>query len=191
MYMNAFNRLAVVLMALAVLAAAVGVFLIVADLVSPNDVMADNWLRDQLRELDRLPGARGAATIGSTVAAAVIAALILVLESLPLWRRERLFAADAEGKSFRMDAYSVRQVVEGAATQIEGVRETVAELRGSSEGLQIRCRVTLDPSASMREAGPELHQQIKAAVEGMTGVQVADVQLKLEYAAPHTPSRVS
>jgi hypothetical protein len=190
-YVNAFNRLIVVLLALAVMAAAIGVFLIVADLVSPNDVMADNWLRDQLRELDRLPGARGAATIASTVAAAVAAALVLVLESLPLWRRERLFAADAEGKTFRMDAYSVRQVIERAGTEVAGVKETEAELRGSSEGLQIRCRVTLDSSASMREAGPELHQQIKAAVERMTGVQVADVQLKLEYAAPHTPSRVS
>lgn len=189
--MNAVNRLLVILLALAVIAAAVIVFLVAAEIARPSDVMPGGWVRDQLREIDQLGGGRKAASIGAVVAAAVVAVFLLILEALPLWRVEKLAVADIGGKGFHIYADSIKQLIEQAGRQTDGVKAVSSELRDTQQGLRISCEATLDSSANMPEAGSELQTRAKAAVESMAGVSVAEVRVKLRYEGPPPEQRVS
>ena len=182
--MDAFNRLLVVVLALAVLAAAVVIFLVAADISKPSAVAPDGWLQDQLREIDQLGGNRKAASIASVVAAGIVAVILLILQTLPVIRVERLVVADIDGKDFGIYRDSIELLVERVGTEIEGVRAVRSALRQTPEGLRINCMAMLEPSAKMPEVGAELQTKVKAAVESMAGVTVAEVRMKLRYGVP-------
>jgi uncharacterized alkaline shock family protein YloU len=182
--MDAFNRLLVVLLALAVLAAAVAIFLVAADISKPSAVAPDGWLQDQLREIDQLGGDRKAASIASAVAGAVVAVILLILQALPVIRVERLVVADIDGKDFGIYRESIESLIERAGVEIEGVTAVRSALRQTPEGLQINCLAMLEPTAKMPEVGADLQTKVKDVVESMAGVTVAEVRMKLRYGAP-------
>jgi len=189
--MDAFNRLLLVVLALAVLASAVVIFLVAADIAKPSAVAPDGWLQDQLREIDQLRGDSKAASIASAVAAGAVAVMLLILESLVALRVERLVVADIGGKDFGIYHDSIKLLVERAGGEIEGVRAVRPALRRTPEGLRITCLAMLDPSANMPEVGAELQTKVKDAVEGMAGVTVAEVRVKLQYEVSEPKQRVS
>lgn len=189
--MGIFNRLLIVVLALAVLASAVVIFLVAADIVKPSAVAPNGWLQDQLREIDRLGGDRRTASIASVVAAGVVALVLLILEALSVLRVERLAVADIGGKDFGIYHDSIKLLVERAGGEIEGVRAVRSALRRTPEGLRISCLAMLDPSVKMPEVGAELQTKVKDAVEGMAGVTVAEVRVKLRYEVSEPKQRVS
>ncbi len=182
--MDAFNRLLVVVLALAVLASAVVIFLVAADISKPSALAPDGWLQDQLREIDRLGGDRKAASIASAAAAGVVALILLILQALPVLRVERLVVADIDGKDFGIYHDSIESLIERAGLEIDGVTAVRSALRQTPQGLRINCLAMLEPSAKMPEVGTELQTKVKAVVESMAGVTVAEVRMKLRYAAP-------
>jgi hypothetical protein len=189
--MDVFNRLLVALLALGTLAAAVVIFLVAGEIAGPGDLAPDGWLRDQLQEIDELGGDRKTATIASVIGAGAVAAVLLVLETLPLFTREKVMVADAAGKDFGISGDSIRLLIERAGSEIEGVTGVTPSFRRTSEGLRITCRARLAPSANMPEVGSQLQDKAKAAVEGMAGVKVSDVRVKLRYDVSAREQRVS
>lgn len=182
--MDAFNRLLIVVLALAVVASAVVIFLVAADISRPSAMAPDGWLQDQLREIDRLGGDRKAASIASAVAAGVVAVVLLILQALPLVRAEKLVVADIGGKDFGIYRDSIESLIERAGVEIEGVTAVRSALRQTPEGLRINCLAMLEPSAKMPEVGAELQTKVKDVVESMAGVTVAEVRMKLRYGVP-------
>jgi hypothetical protein len=189
--MDIFNRPLVAVLALGTLTAAVVVFLVAGEIASPGDLAPHGWLQDQLREIDELGGGRTTATIASVVAAGVVAIVLLVLEPLPLLTTERLVVADAAGKDFGIYGDSIKLLIEGAGKEIEGVTGVTPSFRKTAEGLRITCRARLAPSANMPEVGTRLQDKVKAAVEGLAGVRVAEVRVKLRYDVAAREQRVS
>lgn len=189
--MDIFNRLLLAVLALGMLAAAVVIFLVAGEIASPGDLAPDGWLRDQLREIDELGGDRKTTTLASVAAAGVVAVVLLALEPLPLFTMERMVVADAAGKGFGIYGDSIRALIERAGSEIQGVTGVTSSFRKTPEGLRISCRVRLAPSANMPEVGSQLQDKAKAAVEGMAGVKVAEIRLKLRYDVSAREQRVS
>lgn len=189
--MDIFNRLLVSVLAVGMLVAAVAIFLVAGEMAGATDLAPGGWLRDQLREIDELRGDRKSATIASVALAGVVAVLLLALESRPLFTVERVVATDAAGKDFAIYGDSIKILIEQAGTDIAGVTDVTSSFRKSPDGLRISCRVSLARSANMHEVGSQLQERVKATVERMAGVKVAEVRLKLRYDVSSREQRVS
>ncbi len=189
--MDICNRLLVTVLALGLLAAAAVIFLVAGDIASPNAMAPAGWLRDQLQQIDDLGGGEKAIALASIAAAAAVAIVLLILETLPRFWVERLVVADAAGKDFEVYGDSIRTLIERTGNEIQGVTDVSASFRRTGEGLRISCRARLAPSANMPDVGSQLRDKAKAAVEGMAGVKVAEVRVKLRYDVSAREPRVS
>lgn len=191
--MDIFNRLFMVAVALGAVAVSIVLILVAVEAVNPEDISPDGWLRDQLQEVDELSGDQQTATILSVFAVLIVAVLLLALEVFPLFTVEKTIAADAGGTEFRIYADSIKQLIVQAGIEIEGVTAVTPSFRKSAGGLKIGCQATLASTANMPEASSKLREKVKATVEGMSGVAVADVSVKVRYQPerPRKPGRVS
>lgn len=178
--MSVFNRVVVVVIGLVILAMAVITLLVAAGISTP-DVLPYGWFETQLQ---KVADATGAGVIG-IIAVAVVIALAMIamlfLEFVPPRSPGPLLISSTEEGIVTIDADSICVLAEATATNIHSVHQVKCSIREKTGGLLISCRPLVVLGTSIPEVGVELQSKIKEAVEQLTGLAVAEVDIKVKY----------
>jgi uncharacterized alkaline shock family protein YloU len=172
------NRILVATMALAIAAGAIVGFLVVTGIAGTSLAPA-GWLRDGLSYLDGYTGSDR--VWAGVIAAAVVAGglLLAVWEARPLWGENSYVQVDAEGAPFKLYPRTIEQIIEHEGTMVRGVSTVRSSLKQNGDGLEINCGALVQPATDIPQAGSELRERIHSAVEQMTGIPVANVNLTM------------
>jgi uncharacterized alkaline shock family protein YloU len=180
--MNLFNRVLILLLSLLVLAGAAVVLLAMLGAARPEQLAPTPWLRDRLDVLVQLDPAGRARTIIASAVALLLAIVLAWLELRPARRDARLtLKQDALGQ-VTVAHEVVRELVRREARRIAGVMAVHPRLDVDSRELRIRCRVSVDPSASLPELTQQLQERVKASIEHHLGRPVAEVSVDTQLA---------
>lgn len=171
--------IAIIAVALAVVSAAC--FLVSADIVSPADIGPEGWVRDQFVELDVLTGTDRAIAIAATAGAFAFALLLLIFESLPALMPSGKYGTDASGQTVLIDRRTIRQMIEQAAAETEGVSAAKARIRDTRKGLHTHVKAALAPDTNITEVGRALENKIKDDLRDRAGISISSVKLELAY----------
>jgi uncharacterized alkaline shock family protein YloU len=178
--MSIFNRVLVIIVALVILAGAV-ITLLVAAGVSPPDVLPYGWFEPQLQGIADATGGTAAAIIALTVVIALGMIALLFFEFAPSGKPASLLISSAENGVVTIDVESVCMLAEHTATSTRGVRRVKCRVRESAGGLLISCRASLALGTNIVEMGADLRSKIKEVVEQLTGLPVAQVDIRTKY----------
>jgi uncharacterized alkaline shock family protein YloU len=188
--MNAFNRFLLAIIGAVAVVAGVWVLLVAVGLFSPGTLAPEGWFREQLQAIDDQTGGDRAVAIGAALAAAVAGLVLIALETSALWRVERFYTNDSRGKEFAIRQESVERLIDYAGRDVEGVRQVRPSLKRKNDGLYIHCHATLEPETPVSQVAPDLESRVRNAVESMTGLRVAQVNVTVDYAKPEPARRV-
>jgi hypothetical protein len=182
--MNLFNRVLILLLALLVLAGAAVVLLAMLGVARPEHLAPTPWVRDGLQVLVQLDPAGRARTIIASVGTLLLAIVLAFLELRPARRDARLVVKqDALGRvTVAQDV--VRELVRREAALTAGIMEVHPRLDVDNRGLgmRIRCRVSVDPTASLPELTEQFQERVKASIEHHLGRPVAEVSVNTQLA---------
>ena len=79
----------------------------------------------------------------------------------------------------------VNELVEHEAAQVSGIIGARSRIAEGEAGLQIDCRVTVDPTESLPERAEELRKRLARALERCLGKAVAQVNVEARVARPN------
>lgn len=175
-----FNRVVVVVAAAVILAGAVVTLLVAAGVCTP-DILPHAWFESQLQRVAEATGASVAGIIAVSVIVALVMLTILFFELVPLRKPVSLLISSSEDGVTTIDADSLCVLAEKTVITIHSVHEVDCHLRESMAGLLFFCRVSVTLGTNILEVDPEMRSKIKEAVEELTGLTVAQVNIKLKY----------
>ncbi|GAB2954269.1 hypothetical protein GCM10027280_48300 [Micromonospora polyrhachis] len=169
MTMRLFNRLASLLLALALL---VGGLLIVAETILAGWDRAPAVI-DRTGWYDGLTGTRLDDSRTQAVAIGVTAlGLLILLSQLRRWTPERLSVT--LGDQWHLHRRSVERRLAGVAGEVPGVTSASARIRRRGRGWQPRIRVVGDPSVR-----PAVEQAVRRELDRIAAPQTAAVDVDL------------
>jgi hypothetical protein len=179
-----FNRLLAILLALVLLVTASAALLTTLGVLQPNQVApAGSWFVDRLAPFTRFDATTSNLAVGIALALIVLALLLLVLELRQGPRRERRITLkeDAVGRvTVALDG--LRELADREAGRVAGVLRARSQVEDQPAGLEIACRLTVDPECSVPDMTQELRERLKAAVEHHTGLVVTRVSVDADVA---------
>jgi hypothetical protein len=150
----------------------------------PEHLAPTPWVRDGLQVLVQLDPAGRARTIIASVGTLLLAIVLAFLELRPARRDARLVVKqDALGRvTVAQDV--VRELVRREAALTAGIMEVHPRLDVDNRGLgmRIRCRVSVDPTASLPELTEQFQERVKASIEHHLGRPVAEVSVNTQLA---------
>jgi hypothetical protein len=174
-----FNKLLIILLALAVLVTAGALLLTTLGVIDPALLAsAGPWFVDRLVPFTQLDATNRSLTLGVCLALIVLALLLLFLELRqgPGGARQITLKKDALGRvTVTLD--EVRQLADREASQVPGVTSARSHVETEPPGLSIACRVSVDPAGSIPDMTDELRERLKAAVEHHVGLAVTQVSV--------------
>jgi hypothetical protein len=177
--MALFNRLLIIVLALAVFVTAGAVLLTTLGVIDPAQLTsATPWFADRLVLFTQLDPTNRALTLGVCSALIVVALLLLFLELRrgPRGGRQITLKEDALGRvTVALD--EVRQLADHEAGRVPGVMRARSHVETEPPGLSISCRVSVDPASSIPAMTDELRERLKAAVEHHVGLAVTQVSV--------------
>jgi hypothetical protein len=179
-FMSVFNRVVVVIIAVAILVLAVTTLLVAVGVVAP-DVLPFGWFRSQLGIVVDATGGGLAAIIAITVVVALGMIGLLYAELVPSGKPASLLISSAENGVITIDAGSVCVLAEHTAATARSVHRVRCRLKHGAGGLLISCQVSLALGSNIPETGAELRSRIKEVVEELTGLSVAQVDIRTKY----------
>ena len=189
--MNAFNRAAMIVVALAMLAGAVLVLLVLAGAFSPGQLPTQGLFADVAR---RLAAAIGSARVSAYVIASVVAfagLLLLVLELRPSRGRGGPFlVGNSELGRVTVERDGICRLADSVANQLEGIFSSRTRVTDGEQGICCRTFVSVAADSPVKDIGGELQKQIKEAIERQVGLIVEEVEVRVRIAqAPAPPAR--
>jgi len=179
--MSAFNRVVASLAALVVLAGAIIVVLVATEAIS-YDFLPVDWFDTLLRRIADASGGKQAAVIAGGIVLALLLVLLLIGEARPPRRRPVFQISSGDYGQVSIDRYSLRQLAENAAEEVRNVRDAQCEVRAEEDGLQVTCLASVSFASSIPEISAEVQAKVKEALEQLTGLAVAGVDVKTRYA---------
>jgi uncharacterized alkaline shock family protein YloU len=180
MFVSVFNRVVVVIIALLILAGAV-ITLLVATGASTPDVLPYGWFESQLRGVAEATGGTKAAIIALSIVIAVAMIGILSLEVTPSGKPASLLISSTEEGVITVSVESVCALAEKTAATIHNVHSVKCGIREKVGTLFVSCRPSVILGTNLPEIGAELQSRIKEAIEELTGLSVAQVNVKIKY----------
>jgi len=180
MFASIFNRAVVVVIALVILAGAVITCLVATEVITP-DVLPYRWFESQLQRVTDATGSSAGNIIAITVVVALGMIVILLFEFIPLSKPATLLISSTEKGITTIDVASVCVLAEHAGATIRDVRDVKSSVRGSAEGLLISCRTSVALGSNLIELEAESRSRISETVEQLTGLPVAQVDIKIKY----------
>jgi len=180
--MSILNRIVVVVVAIVILIAAVVTTLVAAEL-SPPDILPHGWFEPQLQwaAAARADGAVSIVVISIIVAVGMVA--ILLFEIAPMRTPAQLLISSAEDGTTTIDVESVCILAESTGATIRSVRDIECSLKEGTEGLTILCRASVVLGSNIVEVSTELQGRIKEAIEDLTSLPVARVDVRVKHEA--------
>jgi uncharacterized alkaline shock family protein YloU len=187
--MNVFNRALIVLLCLALLVATGAVLLVSLDLVSPAQLAPAPWFQDRLAPFTELDPTTWGQTIAACAALLLVGLVLLALELRPGPRAaaQMTLTQDALGR-VTVAREGILELVRRAAAGVPGVLAANAWVDEGPQGLRIRSRVAVVPTANVAELAAEVQERVRAAVEHHLGRPVAEVRVDTRV-APTPPAR--
>jgi hypothetical protein len=180
---NTFNRLLIILLALILLVAAVGVLLTSLRVTQPAQVAPNPWFADRLGPFTQLDSTLFGWTVGVCLVLIVVALVLLVLELRPEPRpAQRLTLKDDGLGRVTVPLESVQKLVDWEAGHVAGVTRARSQVTEEPDGLQMLCRVSVDPASSVPDLAQLLQERIKAVVQHAVGVAVTKVSVDAQIA---------
>lgn len=176
---SAFNRILAILAALALLAGAVVTIGVAVDAWPPNILLG--WFQPQLQLVNDAPGTMRAAIIAMGVIAAVGMLALLLAEILPL-RENMVHTLSVTDKgTATIENDSLCLLAERTGETVHGVKDVRCMIRGREDGLRVRCNTSVALGANLLEVNPEMKAKVREALQQLTGLQVATVDIKYKY----------
>jgi len=180
MFVSIFNRVVVVVIALAILVGAVITFLVAAGVVTP-DILPYTWLEPQLQRVSDATGGRAGNIIAINVVVALGMIVILLGEFIPLNKPATLLINSTDKGVSTIDVDSVCILAEHTGATIRDVRDVKSSVRESADGLLISCRTSVALGSNLLELETESRNRISETIEQLTGLPVARVDIKIKY----------
>ena len=179
MMISVFNRMLAVLAALVVLAGAV-ITIGVAIQAWPADILM-GWFQPQLQTAAEAPGATRLAVVALAAIAAVGMLALLIAEMVPLRENivHTLSVTDKGTATIENDSLCL--LAERTAETVHGVRDVRCLVRERQEGLKIMCHADLALGSNLLEINPEMKSKVREALQQLTGLTVARVDVKYKY----------
>ncbi len=116
----------------------------------------------------------------STVVAAVLLLLGLLLFIRPRERTERSFVTSSKGGNVRISQDALREIIARSATALPGVLQVRSDLRVQERGLQIMLSCQFGENELIPQTSEELQAKVKADVELYTGIIVTEVKVLVQ-----------
>ena len=175
------------LVVLALVSAAIIVFLVAVGLLEP-DQLTPGW-EPASQLLAFAVDARGAAIAPIAALALAVAIIGIVVLIAPLARTRsnasiHLISSDERGFVV-VDSLGIARIAELAAVSTPGVVEAEVGIRGSGMS-PVRVHVDVDvvPGTNLKETGADVQQAVREAVEKLVGVEVRDVNTAVHVLEP-------
>jgi len=176
-----FNRVVVILMALAIMGAAIVTILITAGTLGLGN-LPDAWLEPQIQWLADASGGMRVLVVAVSVIVAMLM-LTVVLRELAFSRREAHFVVSTQQEgATTVTRESVRSLAEHVGGGIRGVHDVQCVVGEEDNGLTIACRAWVAMGASLPEVSSQLRSDIKRVAEEVTGLSVNSIDVDLRYA---------
>ena len=121
----------------------------------------------------------------STVVAAALLLLGLLLFVRPRGSSDRSFQTSSKGGNVRISQDALQEIIARSATALPGVLQVISNLREREAGLQIMVSCQFEQGERIPQTSEELQAKVKADVELYTGIMVTEVKvlvLRLEKA---------
>ena len=181
MMISVFNRLVVIVVALAILAGAI-ITIGAATHAWPPEVLG-GWLGPQLARASAAPASTrvGITAIGVVIAAAMIG--LLMVELVP--NRASIvhtLSVTQEGTA-SIENESLCLLAERTGETVHGVQDMQCYIRERNGNLTVRGRAVVSLGANLLEVNPELKSKIRDSIEQLTGLSVETVNIKFKYHA--------
>jgi uncharacterized alkaline shock family protein YloU len=188
--MNVFNRVLIVLLALALLVAAGAVLLTTLHVTQPGQLAPNSWFADRLQPFALLDPALSGWTVGISIGLILAALVLLFLELRPEPRPPQRITLreDASGR-VTVSLDGIRELVDREARQVAGIERVRSQVSEEPTGLRIQCRVFVDPATSVPDMTQDLQERLKAAVQHHVGLSVTQVSIDAQVAPPVTDRR--
>jgi hypothetical protein len=180
--MSIFNRLIIILVAVLALIATMIILLVSAGVCAP-DVLPFGWSKSALGWIVSASGASKVSIIAVSAIIAVIMIGLLAIEATPPRKPASLLINSSYEGTTTIGIDSICMLSEHVAVAVHGVRDVKSIVEESPEGLMVECRASADLGSSILEIEPELRSRVKSAIEQLTGLPVAQVDIKIKYDA--------
>ncbi len=114
---------------------------------------------------------------GSTVVAAVLLLLGLLLFVRPRESSDRSFQTSSKGGNVRISQDALQEIIVRSATALPGVLQIRSKLREREAGLQIMVSCQFEQGERIPQTSEELQAKVKADVELYAGIMVTEVKV--------------
>jgi uncharacterized alkaline shock family protein YloU len=113
----------------------------------------------------------------STVVAAALLLLGLLLFVRPRESTDRSFQTSSKGGNVRISQDALQEIIARSATALPGVLQVKSNLREREAGLQIMVSCQFEQGELIPQRSEELQTKVKADVELYTGIMVTEVKV--------------
>ena len=190
--MDFWNRVIISLVALLVVAAAIVTLLVAVEAVAPDFLPGgsarqppDAWFYPQLKGVADFSGGAQVITIAVSIATAVVVAAFLLLELRRLRRREALLPiSSTPDGALSIEVSSVRLLAERTGIANRNISSLRCRLRmrkrpppGGPASIIIVCYPRVILGTNVQEVRDDLQTRIKDTVQGLTGLNVLQINV--------------
>jgi len=181
------------LVILAIAAACASVFLVAVRLVEPAQI-AGGWRAGE-DALSLAQGSDGAQALGIAAGALLVGLVAIALLLAPASPRARssslhLLASDDRGFVV-VDSQGIARVAELAAVSAQGVLDASVRVQGSGMSpIRMKVDVGVMPGANIKQAGEDVREAVRDAVERLVGIDVRDVNAAVHVMEPEEFGRL-
>ena len=181
--MEQLNRRLAVIVGMVTACGGTALALVAADVVSPALLAPEGWVRDGLQDLAWLGG------LSEVVATLLVGALgvggyaLLGAELAPVVRSPYMRGEHGTNREFAVQERAVEEMVRFAGEEVEYVVAVEgASVTKDEQGLEVACKIVLEPYASAGPLAAIIEARIRNAVYTMTGLSVGHVHLRVRHA---------
>jgi hypothetical protein len=178
MFVTIFNRVVVLVVALLILVGAVITSLVAAGASTP-DILP--FFEAQLQSVADVTGGTAVSIIVISILVALAMLAILIMEFNFLREPRPLLVSSTEEGIVTIDLNSICVLAEKTASLVHNVQHVKCYTKETSGGLLISCRPLVLLGTNVVEVGAELQSSIKESIEELTGLSVANVDIKIKY----------
>jgi len=179
MMISVFNRILAIVATLAVLAGAVITVGVAIQAWPPTIMMG--WFEPQLQLAADAPGATRVAVVALGVIAAVGMLALLLAEILPLRETVIHTLSVTDKGTATIENDSLCLLAERTAETIHGIKDVQCMVQERPEGLKVSCHASVALGANLLEINPEMKSKVREALQQLTGLTVARVDIKYKY----------
>jgi hypothetical protein len=188
--MNVFNRVLIILLALVLLVAASAALVTALHVTQPAQVAPSPWFADRLGPFTQLDPTNWGWAVGVCLGLIVVALVLLLFELRPQSRSAaRITLKEDDNGRVTVPLDSVRALADWEAGHVAGVMRARSKVTEDANGLQILCRISVDPGSSVPDLTQELQERVKASVQHDVGLTVTQVSIDAQVTPAVTERR--